>query len=74
MNDSNAPQTCPGIFYLRTVCVIKFTHFETLVLVEKKKHFSCAPPMSISLQIHLGNNQTSWYCSESPCENFFHYQ
>lgn len=45
MNDSNAPQTCPVIFYLRDVCVIKFTHFETLVLVEKI--FSCAPPMSI---------------------------
>lgn len=39
MNDSNAPQTCPDIFYLRTVCVIKFTHFETLVLVEKKTTF-----------------------------------
>lgn len=49
MNDSNAPQTCPGIFYLRTVCVIKFTHFETLVLVEKKKtFFLCSPHEYIS--------------------------
>lgn len=45
MNESNAPQTCPVIFYLRTVCVIKFTRFEALLLVgeKKKTFFLCSP-------------------------------